>query len=707
MKRIILMMMFAALFAGGMNAQDTNAKRTVLFTLGENEEIAYGEYFVMQQINQNHFACMVWDTVKHTHTLVFNGNRIVAGDDDKWWINVSYLNVHEENGYVIEYSLQDKRYVNIKGEVYGPFDSGSLTFGDDSNSNNAYDRFYYYKTEAGKRYYYLHYNGDKEGPFDGIRFPEKDGAYADCAYLFLLAGKWYAHYSNGSNKITTLFYSYEHENSGKKYVNINGRDSRGCDEIYGLRFTKSGKFAYYYKENGKYYVNINGRDSREYDMVYNLHFTERESYAYQYKENGKYYVNINGRDSRGYDEVYYRFYHVYGVYYGEISYNFYFTESEMYAYRYKENGKWHVNINGREHDKNDVGILKFTKSGKYAYTYKENEKEYVNININGTDKSSRGYDEVGRLYLTESGNCAYRYKENGKYYVNINGTDSRGYDEVGDYDKGGYRYVFDLTESGNYAYAYVENGKWHVNINDEDSRGYDKVWYVHLTENGKYIYYYKENGKEYQNINGREYDYDYDVHYNFTENESYAYYYKKNGKYYVNININGTDKSSRGYDEVLDLHFTENGKYAYAYYENGKWYVNINGTDSKGYDAVWNLELTEESNYSFYYSNDEGKIGKNNSGKETETEFLSNMWHSWGFPAFFGNTNFDSGNALEIYSTNKEYSFYSPYDNDFVVVDGKRCGKAPALYAWYDKTKNAFIWNAVEGKELVVYEYKL
>ena len=27
--------------------------------------------------------------------------------------------------------------------------------------------------------------------------------------------------------------------------------------------------------------------------------------------------------------------------------------------------------------------------------------------------------------------------------------------------------------------------------------------------------------------------------------------------------------------------------------------------------------------------------------------------------------------------------------------------------AWYDKTKNAFIWNAIERRELVVYEYRI
>jgi hypothetical protein len=538
-------MMFVALFAGSMNAQDTNAKRTVLFTLGANEEIHCREYFVLQQVNQNRFACIIKNTVKDTYTFVFNGKRIVTGDRrvsfDNIHIDVHYLNVHEENGYAVEYSLQDMGYANIKGKVYGPFDESEndgkdfLVFAKDSEGNTDCNRFYYRKTEDGNHNYYIHYNGTKEGPFDGICFPEKISAYADCEYLYLLAGKWYAHYSNSANKMTSLIRCYVDIKNGKWYVNINGRDSKGYDDVRDLHFTESGKYFYSYYENGKKYVNINGAESSGYEFVNYLRFTENGKYAYKYQENGKWYVNINGAKSRGY----------------ESATSLYFTESGKYAYPYKENGKWYVNINGKE---------------------------------------SRGYDNVSwGLYFTESEKYAYKYKENGKWYVNINGKESRGYD---------------------------------------------------------------------------------DVHWSF--------------------------------------HFTESGKYAYSYKENGKWHVNVNGRDSVSYDESCELiMLTEDDNGNIYYPNNEGKICKNDNGQETE--YLSRML--WGFtrPAFFGNRNYDVGRppALEIYSIGREHTLYSSYEYEYIVVDGKRFGNAPALYAWYDKAKNAFIWNAVEGKELVVYEYKL
>jgi hypothetical protein len=415
MKRMLLSVVFVALFVGGIGAQSGSVKRTVLFTLGENEEVAYGEYFVMQKVNQNRFACVIWDTAG-IRTLVFNGKRVVEGR----WLDVHYLDVNKENGYVVEYSLQDMDYVNIRGKVLGPFDYVER-WGED-------DKFAYCKKEGDKHDYYVYSNGVVEGPFDEVDFPSKTGVYADCEYLYVLADKWYAHYRNGSNKMARWPY-----------------------------------------------------------------------YEFDYRDK-KWYVSINGKESRGYDDV---------------------------------------------------------------------------------------------------------YEPN-------------------------------LTESGKYAYRYYENGKYHVNVNGKEREGYEYV--------------------------------------------------------------------------SSDIILAESGKYAYSYRENGKWYVNIDGVKKRGY----NIEATDDGNFSFYYEGEDGKLYRNNNWIKNETEYLSGMQHpSFGDFALFGNTHCDDNDDykasenLEIYSTDREHTLYSSYQYENVVVDGRLFGKAPALYAWYDKGKNAFVWNAVEGRELVLYEYGL
>jgi len=65
-----------------------------------------------------------------------------------------------------------------------------------------------------------------------------------------------------------------------------------------------------------------------------------------------------------------------------------------------------------------------------------------------------------------------------------------------------------------------------------------------------------------------------------------------------------------------------------------------------------------------------------------------------------------SDEEIKLYSPDKEHSFKSTIN--VVVIDGKIIqGTSPAYTAVYDKTNNAFVWNSVEGRELVVYEYKL
>jgi hypothetical protein len=66
-----------------------------------------------------------------------------------------------------------------------------------------------------------------------------------------------------------------------------------------------------------------------------------------------------------------------------------------------------------------------------------------------------------------------------------------------------------------------------------------------------------------------------------------------------------------------------------------------------------------------------------------------------------------SGTNIDIYSENLEHTMISDYRYEYVVIDGESYGKSPAFQAWYDSDKKSFIWSAIEGKELVVYEFKL
>jgi hypothetical protein len=151
MKKTILTMMFAALFAGGMNAQDANMKRTVLFTLGANEQIYYNEYFASQYLRQNRFVCIVENTKDETLTLVVNGMRMqtvkaVEPDADAGYIypeyhpiDVLYFDPAKKDSYAYKYKFAGRELLNVGGKLrYNMTEDDDASMKDFENRDNFY-----------------------------------------------------------------------------------------------------------------------------------------------------------------------------------------------------------------------------------------------------------------------------------------------------------------------------------------------------------------------------------------------------------------------------------------------------------------------------------------------------------------------------------------------------------------------------------------
>jgi len=294
MKRLLSTLAAILLIATPTLLAQTQPTREVLFTLGENEKIYYGEYFAMATAQGNKFTAVIYNTETKEATFVFNGKRIKTVKYDEYGVlfytlNVFYTNPSIENGYGYSYPLADRIYVNLEGKVL-PTVKG-----------------YPYgctRTKSGK--YAFDYD-------DGVYI---DGKIIENAYSLRLteSGK----------------YAYRYKENGKWHVNIDGKTIGTYDDVEDLRLTESGKYAYRYKENEKWHVNIDGKTIGTYDYVGDLTLTESGKYAYYYRENGKYHVNIDGKTIGTYGDVY----------------SLILTESGKYAYRYYEN-EVYSNINGR------------------------------------------------------------------------------------------------------------------------------------------------------------------------------------------------------------------------------------------------------------------------------------------------------------------------------------------------------------------------
>ena len=669
---------------------EENLKREVLFSMGENEQIVCNEYYLQQKFEKNRFACKIYDELKEEYTFVFNGKRV----ETKSRIYVQYINLNEDNGYVFSYDRQESTEdINIKGTVYK-----NIIYNYDFGTN--YENFRGITEEDTG--YYIYNNGLKDGPFDNI---ELDNNYD---YRYLLAGKWWG-YKNGEKKLISEIQNFTYEKGGKYYVTIKNKPSPAYDFVYNLRLTESGKYAYIYQNDKKWYVNINGISSPAYYGIKKLYLTESGKYAYMYTNNEKYYVNINGekkaenvQDLVLYNDGQYAYrydsfeinvngetcprLHYIDNYVGYFESDWFLLSQNGYCYYdVSHSGKGikvYVIINGNESSEYDYADnFQYTKNG-FAYRYKKNGKWYVNID----EKSSPGYDSI-YYWVDKSGDksrFAYKYKDNGKWYVNINDKISSGYDEVNSlYLRGNKTY-----------YHYKNNGKYYININDKPSAGYDEISLLRITES-ELAYKYKDNGKYYVNINGKsssEYE---DVGNFENSTKGYCYFYKNKGKWYANI----YGKLSPAYDDVKNLQLTESGKYMYSYENDGKYYVNVNGKIYGAYYAAGWLSsgffISDDDEYFEFGYILQGKEYKKSSEEEQFVGLVSWMNCSYG----------ENADNIEFYSTDKKHLFYSGLQ--YVVIDGNFYGKSAALQAWYDETKNAFIWNAIEGKELVVYEYKL
>jgi hypothetical protein len=229
---------------------------------------------------------------------------------------------------------------------------------------------------------------------------------------------------------------------------------------------------------------------------------------------------------------------------------------------------------------------------------------------------------------------------------------------------------FSIRSNSRFAFRYEENDRWHANIDGKIFGPYGYVGDVAITGNGRFAFSYKENDKWYANIDGKSFGpYGNIGDVAITDNGRFAFSYSDNDHYKWYVNIDGKIFGTYGY--VGDVAITDNGKFACAYRENDKWNYNVNGEKVSEYD--YRIALAEIT------------------GKE---------------PSFDFNNSIYLGNRSEIELSDGRHIFYSNPEYDYAVIDGRKVGKSPAIHAYHDKKKNAFVWNAIEGKELVVYEYK-
>jgi len=369
-------------------------------------------------------------------------------------------------------------------------------------------------------------------------------------------------------------------------------------------------------------------------------------------------------------------------------------------------------------DQCELYSFNVANDSNYIIKYQQNNKWYINFNgfIDGGFEELMVPPRTG-LFKTTEKNCDYMYKLADRWYAHKNGKNKKidyiqsQYKDGKDYviyngiSFGPYQYISDLqiTKSGKYGFAYYNDWDkaWHVNINGITSKTYESISDFMILEDGKWAFTFKENGKRFVNINGSISKFYENVNNLIISTGGKSVYcFQENGKWYINDNGN----ISKPYEYVCDLIILQDGKLAFRFKEGGKYYLNIAGNISNGYVSTTKIIMSEDGKWSYYFYED-GKWNENNNGNIIYG-FSSISTDNKGNITWWGD-RIRQQDENEILSKNKEHSFYSSYKYEYVVIDGRPIGKSPAIQSWYDEKKNTFIWTAIEGKELVIYEHKL
>ncbi|MDR0695045.1 MAG: hypothetical protein LBF81_07085 [Prevotellaceae bacterium] len=355
-----------------------------------------------------------------------------------------------------------------------------------------------------------------------------------------------------------------------------------------------------------------------------------------------------------------------GVYYEEPFNVFYLNpeKDDGYGYSLYMAGRYLTWLGNRLFPDVPNGIwgLSIRRNGRFAFGYREyNFKEYANID----GKIFGPYGNIRDVAITDNGRFAFSYRENDKWYANIDGKIFSPYQSV---------YSIAIADTGKFAFSYSENDKWYANIDGKIFGPYQSVYSIAIADNGKFAFSYRENDKWYANIDGKIFGPSGNVwNVAIADNGRFAFSYYENDKWYANID----GKIFGPYEHFNpDVAIADNGRFAFSYRENDKWNYNVNGENVSAYD--YRIALAEIK------------------GKEPDFDFNNSK---------YGN-GFMTNDKIEL--SDGRHIFYSDAEYDYAVIDGMhKVGKSPAIHAYHDKTKNAFVWNAIEGKELVAYEYKL
>ncbi len=458
---------------------------------------------------------------------------------------------------------------------------------------------------------------------------------------------------------------FELNNSETVALNEYFLDLENSDNNFAAILTDTAQQSTTFVFNGKRIVTL-PKDQRFSSPIFNftyLNVNEKDGYVVTYEKDSLMYINYLGTTYGPFDYI--------------------LPLSNGFAY-FKDN-HW-----GRQFIDHDRIILnkKTVYYGHKSYDFEENNDFYCQkypdyhyfhkaISPNGKNFILEFYDKSKKCYalnindsityignatittvsINNNGNYAYNYKTGEDYYCCID------QEKFGPYSD----YIADLTLSNNGDFGFVHTSrktKKTININGTDGKNYHEVSLIKINNNGKTMYGYTKHRKT---------------------------FFRKH-KEFISI---GDSILGGPYNRILLGRFSNSNKYIYCYSIDDDWYCNNSGKTTPIAGNIWSFKTIEcpDGAYATVYRNGNTDYYSWNG----RTHIVKPFQHEYNY-----------NNFLELKSPDGNHTFYTTLESNDITIDGTSYQtSSPALRAWHSTDQNAFVWLAIEGRELVIYKIKL
>lgn len=436
-------------------------------------------------------------------------------------------------------------------------------------------------------------------------------------------------------------------------------------------------FAYRDEKDGVL-VNLGGRVEGPFEDAYIRYFDSVTDFSFMYRMEGLLWINLSGEIFGPYTHAHF------------IGNNAFAYELGAAWYEYADGAISGPFIGGSPRFLAEKGRGAISPDGKHFISVFEGNGGRFMLNHDGKVKPlHKNIWLVDNLIVTDSGDFCLKFilAQNEKSYLLIN---NQLYGPFNDFNCGGP----DMNTKGDWVFSYTNRKKEKfVRCNSGNFGPFlsndDDMQIVRMAPNGQPAY-----------LHGGV--------------------------------ISFGDSSWPVFDGLTGIEISPKNKIAFSYLHNQKHYVHISENKTFGpYDYIVDgLRLFDDDTFKFAILTEfnEWKIINNGVPGETlrATEFLSSgnnrsepYWFSWfdGYNAYLVADNglikpvdrflyHSLENKMETFSADGKHTCLSLPENDYVLIDGVKYGKAAALRVWFSDEAQSFVWNCLEGNELVVYTCK-